>query len=74
MATKTVNVFDTGDRENVLVRLTVREARHSEQGDDGAVVRQRVHTAAGHGGDAVKDFERDVRSFGGELELVRHRG
>ena len=51
----------------------MREAGDCEQRDDGAVVRQRIHAAAGHGGDAMQDLERDFRRLGGGNEGVGHR-
>src|SRR3712207_7402136 len=38
-----------------------------------AVVRQRVHAAAGHGGDPVQDLQRDAGGLRAGDELVRHR-
>src|SRR5471032_2167143 len=40
--------FDDGDAENIPIRLTMGEAGNRQQGDDGAVVGQGVHAAAGH--------------------------
>jgi hypothetical protein len=39
----------------------VRQAGHRQQGDHGAVVRQGVHAAAGHGHHAVHHFQRNLR-------------
>jgi hypothetical protein len=48
--------LDDGDAEDVAVGLAVRQAGDRQQRDDRAVVRQRVHAAAGHGHHAVHHF------------------
>ena len=50
----------------------MRQPGHGQQGDHRAVVGQGVHAAAGHGGDAVHDFQRDIGGVGGGDEAVGH--
>jgi hypothetical protein len=56
--------LDQRNTENVFIGLAVGQAGDREQGDDRAVVRQGVHAAAGHRGDAVQHFQRNVRGVG----------
>src|SRR5262249_30188075 len=62
------------NHEYVPVGLPVGEAGDSKQRDNGAVMRQRVHAAAGHGSDTVKDLERDVCCLGAGKKGVTHGG
>ena len=74
ITTNTASVLMHVIAKYVLVGLPMREARHRKQRDDRAVVRQRVHAAARHRGDAMQDFGRDARALRGGHELLRHRG
>ena len=49
------------------------EPGDGKQRDDGAVVRQRVHAAARHRGDAVQHLERNLGGFGCRDERIGHR-
>ena len=44
-----------------LYDCAMGEAGHSQQRDDGAVVRQGIHAAGSHRGNAVEDLERNAR-------------
>ena len=48
--------LDHGDGEDGAVGLPVRQPSDGEQGDDGPVVRQRVHPPAGHRSHPVAHF------------------
>ena len=51
----------------------MREAGDRKQRDDRAVVRQRIHAAARHRGDAVQHLERNVRPpSAAAMNVVRH--
>ncbi len=43
----------------------MRQARHRQQRDHRAVMRQRVHAARGHRGDTVQHFHRNIRGLRG---------
>ncbi len=49
------------------------QAGDRQQGDHRPVVRQGVHAAAGHGGDAVQDLERNIGGVGGGDKGLGHR-
>ncbi len=51
--------LDQRDHEYVLIGFAVGEAGNREQGDDRAIVRQRVHAARRERCDAMHDLERN---------------
>lgn len=50
------------------------EAGDGEEGDDGTIVREGVHAAAGHGCDAVENFHGDAGRVRGGDKMVGHTG
>ncbi|ABA52012.1 hypothetical protein BURPS1710b_A1245 [Burkholderia pseudomallei 1710b] len=65
--------LDDGHREDVPIRFAMREARHREQRDHRAVVRQRVHAAARHRDDPVQHVHRNLRGLRALDEEIGHR-
>src|SRR6185437_9650778 len=57
------NRLDAGDGENILVCLAMGESADRQHGNDGAIVRERVHSAAGHGCNAMQHAHGDVSRF-----------
>ncbi len=49
------------------------QAGDRQQGDHRPVMRQGVHAAAGHGGDAVQDLQRNIGGVGGGDKGFGHR-